>query len=89
LTWSIEYDPEALKDLKKFDRAIQRKILDYMDNRIAAAGSPRNLGNLFETASLDCGGIVCANYRVICELRDKRLVVLVVAVGHRRTIYDK
>lgn len=34
--WSIEYDPGALKDLKKLDRPIQREILDYMDHRVAA-----------------------------------------------------
>jgi len=28
------------------------------------------------------------DYRIICELQEKRLVVLVVAVGHRSTIYD-
>ena len=56
MAWSIEYDPEALQDLRKLDRTTQQDILDYMDNRIAKAESPRNFGNPFEAAGLGCGG---------------------------------
>ena len=86
--WSIEYDPGALKDLKKLDRTTQREILDYMDNRIAAAQSPRNFGKPLRGSTYGLWRYRVRDYRIICELQDKRLVVLVVAVGHRSTIYD-
>jgi hypothetical protein len=35
LAWTIEYDQAALDQLKKFDRSVQRRIVDYMDQRIA------------------------------------------------------
>jgi mRNA interferase RelE/StbE len=41
VSWQIEYDPEALKDLRKLDRSIQREILDDMDRRIGKADDPR------------------------------------------------
>ena len=44
MAWTIEYDPGALKDLKKLDRQIQREILDYMDERVARAKDPRDFG---------------------------------------------
>jgi mRNA interferase RelE/StbE len=44
LAWTIEYDPRALKDLKKLDRTIQREILDYMDDRVARAQDPPDIG---------------------------------------------
>ena len=86
--WSIEYDPGALKDLKKLDRPIQREILDYMDHRVAAAPSPRNFGKPLRGSKYRLWRYRVRDYRIICELQDKRLVVLVVAVGHRSTIYD-
>jgi mRNA interferase RelE/StbE len=88
LAWSIEYDPEALEDLKKLDRTIQREILDYMDNRIATAENPRSFGKALRYTKFGLWRYRVRDYRIICELRDKRLVVLVVAVGHRSTIYD-
>lgn len=86
--WSIEYDPEALKDLKKLDRTIQREILDYMDNRIATAKSPRNFGKPLRDSKYGLWRYRVRDYRIICELQEKRLVVLVVAVGHRSTVYE-
>ena len=88
MAWSIEYDPEALQDLKKLDRAIQREILDYMDNRIATADSPRSFGKPLRGGKFGLWRYRVRDHRIICQLRDKRLVVLVVAVGHRSTIYQ-
>jgi mRNA interferase RelE/StbE len=88
LAWSIEYDPEALDDLKKLDRTIQREILDYMDTRIATAENPRNFEKALRHTKYGLWRYRVRDYRIICELREKRLVVLVVAVGHRSTIYD-
>jgi mRNA interferase RelE/StbE len=88
LAWSIEYDPGALKDLKKLDRTIQREILDYMDTRVAAAANPRNFGKALRASKFGLWRYRVRDYRIICELQEKRLVVLVVAVGHRSTIYD-
>jgi mRNA interferase RelE/StbE len=88
LAWSIEYDRGALKDLKKLDRAIQREILDYMDSRVATADDPRRFGKPLRASKFGLWRYRVRDYRIICELQEKRLVVLVVAVGHRSTIYD-
>ena len=57
MVWSVEYDPEALRDLKKLDRTIQREILDYMDERIAKASRPRNFGKLCDIANMASGSV--------------------------------
>jgi mRNA interferase RelE/StbE len=88
LAWSIEYDRGALKDLKKLDRAIQREILDYMDSRVATADDPRHFGKPLRASKFGLWRYRVRDYRIICELQETRLVVLVVAVGHRSTIYD-
>jgi len=88
LAWTIEYDPRALDDLKKLDRTIQREILDDMDERVAMAKDPRDFGKPLRASRFGLWRYRVRDYRIICELQEKRLVVLVVAVGHRRTIYD-
>ncbi len=87
MAWNIEYDPGALQDLKKLDREIQREIVDYMDNRVAAARTPRDFGKPLRGSKFGLWRYRVRDYRIICELQEKRLVVLVVAVGHRRTVY--
>jgi len=88
LAWTIEYDPGALKDLKKLDRQIQREILDYMDERVARAKDPRDFGKPLRASRFGLWRYRVGDYRIICELQERRLVVLVVAVGHRSTVYE-
>ncbi|MFZ0962865.1 MAG: type II toxin-antitoxin system RelE/ParE family toxin [Terriglobia bacterium] len=88
MAWTIEYDPRALTDLKKLDRKIQRESLDYKDYRVAKAKDPRDFGKPLRASKFGLWRYRVQDYRIICELQEKRLVVLVVAVGHRSTIYE-
>lgn len=88
LAWSIEFDPLALKDLKRLDRTAQREILDYMDTRIAGASDPRDFGKPLRRSKFGLWRFRVRDYRVICEIQESRLVVLVVAAGHRSVVYE-
>lgn len=85
--WKIEYDPRVLRDLKQLDRAVQAEILDYLDIRIANAADPRNFGKSLRGSRFGLWRYRVRDYRIVCELQDKRRSVLVVAVGHRSVIY--
>ena len=88
MAWTIEYDPRALKYLKKLDRAIQLEILDYMDKRVATAKDPRDFGKPLRASRFGLWRYRVRDYRIICELQETQLAVLVVALGHRSTIYE-
>ena len=88
MVWEIEYNPEAVRDLRKLDRAIQREILDYMERRIGAAADPRKFGKPLRGSKFGLWRYRLRDYRIVCELQGKRLVVLVVSIGHRSTIYE-
>jgi mRNA interferase RelE/StbE len=89
LAWTIEYDEGALSDLKKLDRQIQREILEYIEKRIGKAEDPRTFGKPLRHSKFGLWRYRVRDYRIICELRDAQLRVLVVSVGHRSTIYEK
>jgi mRNA interferase RelE/StbE len=89
LAWTIEYDEGALADLKKLDRQVQREILDYMDKRIGRAEDPRTFGKALRHSKFGLWRYRVRDYRIICGLRDARLRVLVLAVGHHSTMYEE
>jgi mRNA interferase RelE/StbE len=64
------------------------EILDYIDNRIARAANPRDFGKPLRHDKYGLWRYRVGDFRVICELDDNRLVVVVQAVGHRSTIYE-
>jgi mRNA interferase RelE/StbE len=87
LVWTIEYADTAKKQLRKLDKATARRIVDFLDERIADAADPRSTGKAL-TGPL--GGLWryrIGDYRVICEIQDGALRVLVLHVGNRRDIY--
>ena len=88
MAWTIEYDEEAIKDLKKLDRQVQREVLDYMEKRIAKANDPRAFGKPLRHSRFGLWRYRLRDYRIICQLQDAKLIVLVVAVGHRSTVYQ-
>jgi mRNA interferase RelE/StbE len=69
VSWTIEYDPEALTDLRKLDRTAQRDILDYMDARIANAANPRQFGKPLRSRRFGLRRYRVRDYRIICERR--------------------
>lgn len=89
MAWTIEYDEAALADLKRLGRQIQREILDYMDKRIANADDPRSFGKPLRHSKFGLWRYRLRDYRIICQVQETRLVVLVVAIGHRSKIYDE
>ncbi len=88
MAWTIEYDEGAVSDLKKLDHQAQREILDYMEKRIARAEDPRSFGKPLRHSKFGLWRYRVRDYRIICRLQQAKLVVLVVAIGHRSTVYD-
>jgi len=88
LTWIVEFDDSATKELRKLDRQAQQEILRYFRERIATNEDPRRFG---KPLSHDLTGLWryrVRNYRMICNIEDDKLIVLVVRAGHRKHIYE-
>lgn len=88
MAWTIEYDRRVLKDLKRLDRQAQQAILDYFDDRIAPTEDPRVFGKPLKASFVGLWRYRIGDYRAICRIEDYRMVVLVVRVAHRSTVYE-
>lgn len=86
MAWTIEYDEGAVRDLRKLDRQVQREILDYMEKRIAKADDPRVFGKPLRQTKFGLWRYRLRDYRIICQLQEAKLIVLVLAIGHPRDV---
>ena len=87
MAWKIEYAASARKQLRQLDRQVARRILDYMDTRVAASPDPRTLGKALSGPLGDLWRYRIGDYRVICNIEDGLLSILVVKLGKRGDVY--
>lgn len=86
MTWEIEWDERARKELRSLDAGIQRRILSYLRERTTE--NPRNFGKQLSGDKSGLWRYRIEDFRMICRFHDEKLTVVVVAVGHRKKIYD-
>ncbi len=87
MAWTIEYAETAKKQLKKLDKATARRILDFMDDRVAPSEDPRKTGKALKGPLGELWRYRVGDYRIICDIQDGMLTVLVLQVGNRREVY--
>jgi mRNA interferase RelE/StbE len=84
----IEFDVAAKKDLAKLDKQIARRITGFLRERVAPLDDPRSLGHALKGAALgELWRYRVGDYRIICDIQDKTLRILVVTIGNKREIY--
>ena len=88
MAWTINYSDRALKSLRKMDKQNARRIVDFMDLRIAVAADPRQSGKPLKGELGEFWRYRVGDYRILCEIRDDELIILAATIGHRREVYD-
>jgi mRNA interferase RelE/StbE len=86
--WTVEFDPEAAKELRKLGRPAQKLILRYLRERIATFDDPRRFGKALGGDMAGLWRYRVGDYRLIVTFEEDRLVVLVLTLGHRRNVYE-
>ena len=88
MAWTIDYSTLAERQLDRLDRQVANRIRSYMSERVATLDDPHERGERLRWNLRDYWRYRIGDYRVICDIQDEALVVLVVNVGHRREIYS-
>lgn len=86
-TWRVEITRTAEKQIQKLNRTVQESIIRFLRERVQTADNPRQSGRPLHG---DKGGLWryrVGDYRLICDIQDERITVLVLRVGHRKDVY--
>ena len=87
MAWRIEFSAVARKQLHALDRPVKKKIVDYLNDRIEGCKSPRHFGEALSANRALLWRYRVGDYRIICEIQDDKVIVLVLTIGHRREVY--
>ena len=86
MTYRVEVAPAALRQLRKLDPPARRRVqaaIELLSDEPRPGGAKKLVGGDGEWR------VRTGDYRIVYEIRDSVLLILVVAVGHRREIYRR
>lgn len=86
MAWTIDYRKAARKQVDKLPLAVQIRIRDFLQHQLAKIENPRSIGRPI-VGPRHFWRYRVGDSRIICDIQDSRLIVLVVEVGHRSEIY--
>jgi mRNA interferase RelE/StbE len=90
LPWAIEFEAAAVRELRKLDPAVARRLLAFLRTRVSPLTDPRSIGEALHGDTLGAyWKYRVGDYRIVARIVDARLVVIVVRVGHRKEVYRK
>ncbi len=88
MAWTIEFDPAAAKELRKLGPDTSKRILLFLEERIAPLDDPRTVGEPLHGSRLsEFWKYRLGDYRIIANIEDQKVRIFIVRVGNRREVY--
>ena len=87
MSYQLMLSNKARKQLKKLDPPVAEMIIRWLKANVAGVDNPRKHGKTLTGEYKDLWRYRVGNYRIICDVRDRELIILALAVGHRKDIY--
>jgi len=77
---------KAKKQLKKLDSSMSKRILDYLE-QLELIDDPRSRGKALTSNLAGLWRYRVGDYRILCRIHEDKLVITVIEIAHRSTIY--
>lgn len=88
MVWRIELTATAARQLGKLDKGEAKRITNFLRQRLSTADDPRSTGKALTGPALGTyWRYRLGDYRIICDIQDGALCILVIEVGNRREVY--
>lgn len=84
MAYTVQIAPAAERQLAKLDRPIRARLAEAIDK---LAANPRPAGVKKLVGEENAWRIRVGDYRIVYEIHDRRLVVLIIGIGHRGDVY--
>ena len=85
--FSVEYDDKAKKKLDKLDVPVRNRIRAWIERNLVGCENPRRRGKPLEGRLSNYWRYRVGNYRLIADIQDDKIIILIVNVDKRNDIY--
>lgn len=86
--YTVEYTPQAVKELKKLDKHTRALIIGWIEKNLIGCENPRQHGKGLSANRSGQWRYRIGDYRLLAEIQDSKIVILILQVGHRSEVYN-
>lgn len=87
MSYKVIYSKKAFKELKKLDNHNKLYILSWIDKNLEDTDDPYAKGKALKGKFKGSIRYRMGDYRIITEIQDDKLIILVINLEHRRSVY--
>ena len=88
MSYSVEYTSGAIKSMKNLDKSVLIMIKAWIEKNLVGTDDPRRHGKGMTANRSGQWRYRVGDYRILADIQEDKLVILVINVGHRRNIYS-
>lgn len=88
MSYSVVYTKQAEKALRKLDKQTQALIYGWIGKNLVGCENPRQHGKGLTANRSGQWRYRVGDYRILAEIQDGKIIILVLNIGHRSEIYD-
>jgi mRNA interferase RelE/StbE len=87
MSYEVKFSQAAVRSLDKLDQTTKDMIFAWIFKNLISIQNPKELGLPLKGKLKGLWRYRIGKYRILAEINDRELVILVIDVGHRRNIY--
>ena len=87
MSYTIRFTPNAAKQVRKLDSTAGKRIRDFLEQKLSQLDNPRQLGK--KLVNEEFWRYRVGDYRILTNIDDDQILILIVEVAHRREVYSK
>ncbi len=87
MKYHVEFTKDALKSLKKLDKHTALLITAWIRKNLEGCEDPRLFGKGLTANRSGEWRYRIGDYRLIADINDERVLILILEIGHRRDVY--
>lgn len=88
MAWQVEFSKQAAKQIKKLDHSNAKILMSWIGKNLVGTEDPRIHGKALKGCLSGVWRYRVGDYRILTELHDNIVTVLVLQVGHCREVYN-
>lgn len=89
MNYDVVYEKKALKQLSKLDKGQQKMIMAWINKNLVQTDNPRQQGKALKGELKEYWRYRVGNYRLLADIHDEAIEIIIIQIGHRKDIYKK